>query len=70
MSPRDRAVGKYVMERPMLAHNSDHEALEHAETLGFYSVVGMLAVAALSLAGILAISIKALSGIATVLAGL
>ena len=54
----------------MLANNSDREALEHAEAVGFYSVVGMIAVAALCLAGILAISIKALSGIATLLAGL
>jgi hypothetical protein len=58
------------MERPMLANHSDHDSLEHAEAVGFYSIVGMIAVAALALAGIFAISIKALSGIATLLAGL
>jgi len=54
----------------MFANHSDRQSLEHAEAVGFYSVVGMIAVAALALAGIFAISIKALSGIATVLAGL
>lgn len=54
----------------MFANHSDREALEHAETLGFYSVVGVLAVAALGLAGILGISIEALSGLAALLAGL
>lgn len=54
----------------MLANHSDRQSLEHAEAVGFYAIVGMIAVAALALAGIFAISIKALSGIATLLAGL
>jgi hypothetical protein len=68
--PRARAIGECVMERPMLASHSDRQSLEHAEAVGFYAIVGMIAVAALALAGIFAISIKALSGIATLLAGL
>ena len=27
----------------MLANHSDHDSLEHAEAVGFYSIVGMIA---------------------------
>jgi hypothetical protein len=64
------AIDEYLMERPMLANHSGHDSLEHAEAVGFYSIVGMIAVAALALGGIFMISTKALSGIATLLAGL